>query len=394
MAHSNLSAVPSPSTSTVIWTVATTILCHSVVLGIPRAIAQPSIATFNSTFNPTTLPSSGPVSRPDGLDFSLASVDQSSGGTGSIAITGFSSPSSTGAASATASVGTAISAPLPPPDSLSFDLAPMSVPAPVSAPIASEALTPSLANLFVGDTQSLVAIAIGCAEGTRTPNGDKTWAFQGHTDPGNGVWNLGTFSWQHGADSPEEADQKQLARLRKQAVTLNQQAIAFGVPWGLTEQLNALDLANQSPSAALNPGGYLERLKQAHDDGLRGEEAILWARTWSYRHPSGTRWNAPGLGNTHHGIRTDQKRRMDAINQAIAASSSPVTPARPAGLSLPFEPRSASVPVPHTQASVDGTTSVSLRQQQLREENIREERIREARIREARIINQLLAVDV
>ena len=184
-----------------------------------------------------------------------------------------------------------------------------------STPNSAPAL--SLNELFDGNSDSLVARAIGSAEGTRTPDGGKTWAYQGHTDPGNGVWNLGTFSWQHGANSPEEADRKQLTRLRRQAIALTQQAEELGVPWGLKEQLNALDLANQSPSAALNPGGYIERLKQAHDQGLRSSEAILWARTWSYRHPSGTRWNAPGLGNTHHSIRADQKRRQTAIAQAI-----------------------------------------------------------------------------
>lgn len=172
--------------------------------------------------------------------------------------------------------------------------------------------------LFSGHSDSLVARAIGGAEGTRSPDGGKTWAYKGHTDPGNGVWNLGTFSWQHGASSPEEADRKQLARLRKQAIALNQKAAEAGIPWGLEEQLNALDLANQSPSAALNPGGYIDRLKEAQAEGLKGSDAILWARTWSYRHPSGTRWNAPGLGNTHQGIRTDQKRRQDAIKAAIA----------------------------------------------------------------------------
>ena len=112
---------------------------------------------------------------------------------------------------------------------------------------------------------------------------------------GCGIWarSLGSM----GPIRQRKRIRKQLARLQKQAATLNRQAIALGVPWGLEEQLNALDLANQSPMAALNPGGYLERLQQAYDqEGLVGTEAILWARTWSYRHPSGTRWNAPGLG--------------------------------------------------------------------------------------------------
>ncbi|OLP18842.1 hypothetical protein BST81_07950, partial [Leptolyngbya sp. 'hensonii'] len=71
--------------------------------------------------------------------------------------------------------------------------------------------------LFQGGSFSLVAKAVGAAEGTRTPDGGRTWAYYGHRDPGNGVWNLGSFSYQHGADSPAEADVKQLRRLTGQA---------------------------------------------------------------------------------------------------------------------------------------------------------------------------------
>ncbi|MEB3356217.1 MAG: hypothetical protein VKK04_05790 [Synechococcales bacterium] len=177
--------------------------------------------------------------------------------------------------------------------------------------------------LFEGGTDSLVARAIGSAEGTRTASGGRTKAFNGHVDPGNGVWNLGTFSYQHGAASPEEADQKQLARLRQQAQQLQEKAIAHGVPWGLEEKLNALDLANQSPLAALGRGGYIVRLRQAHDLGMRGSEAILWARVHSYLNPDTNRWNAPGLGNTTESITADQSRRQRAVADAIAATPIP-----------------------------------------------------------------------
>jgi hypothetical protein len=82
------------------------------------------------------------------------------------------------------------------------------------------------ARLFEGGSDSLVARAVGSAEGTRTPEGHRNPAYYGHVDPGNGVWNLGSFSYQHGASSPEEADAKQLARLRQQAQVLQQKAIA------------------------------------------------------------------------------------------------------------------------------------------------------------------------
>ena len=72
-------------------------------------------------------------------------------------------------------------------------------------------MTP-LDAVFEGGTDSLVARAVGSAEGTRTPTGAFNPAYNGHTDPGNGVWNMGTFSYQHGAKTPAEADQKQLQR--------------------------------------------------------------------------------------------------------------------------------------------------------------------------------------
>lgn len=87
--------------------------------------------------------------------------------------------------------------------------------------------------MFEGDEHSLVAIAIGSAEGTRTPEGNKTSAYYGHIDPGNGVWNLGSFSYQHGAASPEAADQQQLKQLQAQAHTDLRPYMLFKLSWKL-----------------------------------------------------------------------------------------------------------------------------------------------------------------
>jgi hypothetical protein len=185
---------------------------------------------------------------------------------------------------------------------------------------------PSLDRLFQGGTNSLVARAVGTAEGTRTPEGARTRAYRGHTDPGNGRWNLGTFSYQHGARSPEEADQRQLVRLRRQAQTLRQQAESRGLDLTLEEKLNGIDLANQSPRAALSRGGYIDRLKEAHEMGLRGTDAVLWARTRAFLDPNTKRWNAPGLGNRVETITADQQRRLRAIGRAIDAKSQVTSP--------------------------------------------------------------------
>ncbi|MBD2056538.1 hypothetical protein H6F88_11010 [Oculatella sp. FACHB-28] len=173
--------------------------------------------------------------------------------------------------------------------------------------------------MFEGGSDSLVARAVGSAEGTRNPDGHRNPAYYGHVDPGNGVWNLGSFSYQHGASSPEEADAKQLARLRQQAQVLQQKAIARNLELTLEERLNGIDLANQAPRAALSRGGYIDWLEQAHEMGMRGSDAVLWARTRSFLDPDTSKWDAPGLGNNLHRISSDQERRLLAIARAIEA---------------------------------------------------------------------------
>lgn len=173
---------------------------------------------------------------------------------------------------------------------------------------------------FAGGSQSLVARVVGHAEGTRTATGEPTWAYWGHVDPGNRAWNQGTFSYQHAADSPEDADAKQLKRLARQAKALEKQAKAKDIKLSLIEMLNGIDLANQAPLAALDRG-YIEWLAEAKQMNLPESEAILWARTWSYWDPDFNTWNAPGLGNTRNSIEADQQRRQWAIAQVLQQCS-------------------------------------------------------------------------
>lgn len=171
--------------------------------------------------------------------------------------------------------------------------------------------------IYEGGSNSLVARVIGSAEGTRTPHGQTTRAYYGHTDPGNGVWNMGTFSYQHGARSPKEADTKQLKRLQRQGKKIAQQANQAEISITLGEILNGLDLANQAPRAALEQGGYIDRLAQARQKGISDSDAIIWARTYAYLDPTTQRWDAPGLGNTLTSIKRDQQRRHEAISKAF-----------------------------------------------------------------------------
>ena len=203
-------------------------------------------------------------------------------------------------------------------------------------------------DIFQGGVNSLVAKAIGSAEGTRTPAGHRTSAYYGHIDPGNQAWNLGTFSYQHGAPTPEDADERQLQRLQAQTQVLDQKANIHGLRLTIEEKLNGLDLANQAPSAALGRGGYLEWLSQAHRMGMAGSEAILWSRTRSFLDPDTQRWNAPGLGNTVASISRDQERRMRAIGRAIDIHHPQPASPQPAPI-LATNPKMAS---PQTQSNV------------------------------------------
>lgn len=221
------------------------------------------------------------------------------------------------------SIGLNFDPPSPVNSSLS-DARPVASPVPIASSLSPKSdqiavKDDLLDQLFKGDSDSLVAVAVGSAEGTRTPDGGKNSAYQGHTDPGNGVWNLGSFSYQHGANSPEEADAKQLARLRSQTQTILDKAAAKGLELSLEEKLNAIDLANQAPKAALDEyGGYIDWLADARASGLGGNEAILWARVHSFLDPYTQTWNAPGLGNSEERITGDQERRILAIAKAIA----------------------------------------------------------------------------
>ncbi len=266
----------------------------------------------------------------------------------------------------------------PPSGILEFEpgLAPLPVGKQGSPPAAVMSSSPSLDVLFAGGTDSLVAIAIGAAEGTRMPNGGKTPAYYGHVDPGNGVWNMGTFSYQHGAASPEDADRRQLRRLQRQAEQIQRIAAARGMTLTLEEKLNGIDLANQAPAAALEPPTYIDWLARAHQRGLEGSEAVIWARVRSFLDPATGTWNAPGLGNRLDSITHDQERRFQAIARAIivqepaianrgGASSAvvadlpqrkptPEVPVRSAVIQKPPEPEVNLTPQPSSVVSESG----------------------------------------
>ena len=177
--------------------------------------------------------------------------------------------------------------------------------------------TPSmtLADQLFATPDSLGAIAIGVAEGTRTPDGGRTSIWQQHIDPGNYAKNQGTFSWQLGATSVADAEQQGLNRMRQDAIPhLLQDAENMGVSLSIEVLVQGADLWNQSPQAGAD---FVENLKRCQQGGEQEFAAVLCARVQSYVNPSTGEVEAAGFANDPIVLRDDQQRRMQAIQSTL-----------------------------------------------------------------------------
>ena len=152
----------------------------------------------------------------------------------------------------------------------------------------------------------LLKRAICRAEGTCDLNGNPNHAYNSHTDPGNRKRNLGFFSYQHGASSPQEADQKQLARLRVVESRYIAEAQAkFGERCSRACMVAWLDLFNQSPDAGNrfirflpNPDPTPQQLIDARAAALSESRRVV---------------GAPSPMN----VPADQKRRVDNLLEMV-----------------------------------------------------------------------------
>ncbi len=293
----------------------------------PSEVGGKESVTANVALDHVPKSDLAPVSQADmpvGQDGELAPLSQAS-----VALN-FDPPSSlpSGAIASASPIATQENSPSSttpvPPSASSPSISPPSS-APSSQPSAAKA---GKDDLFAGGSESLVARTVGAAEGTRSADGGKTENYQGHVDPGNGVWNRGTFSYQFGNEenlTADEADRRQLAKIKRiyESVMLAKAAQQGLAPLTLAEELNGIDMINQAPLAVTEEGGYIDRLAEAKQQkGLRGEEAILKARVWAFWDPQKNGWDAPGLRayddmGKEESIRRDQDRRMGMINKAL-----------------------------------------------------------------------------
>lgn len=147
--------------------------------------------------------------------------------------------------------------------------------------------------------------AIGRAEGTRDVNGNPNKAWYGHTDPGwqGRCQNIGSFSYQHCANNPEEADRKWLNVLRNTAEPyLQSKAVEkFGYPLSSSALVVGLDAWTQSPDAGRR---YVKFLPTFDPDPAQLIEARTGALNESRARIGGPSWFR---------VRPDQHRRVTAI---------------------------------------------------------------------------------
>jgi hypothetical protein len=177
-------------------------------------------------------------------------------------------------------------------------------------------LEQTLLQMLSGGTDSPIAIAVGCAEGTRTPDGRLTANYYAHFDPGNRARNQGSFSYQGEASSAKDADLKQIEKLKKSLLPqflhlFKDDTTEARALWAI-----ACDCFTQSEAACLALDGFLDRIST--DDFEYSVEAIIEARYQAYFDPSTGKLDAPGFGNRPERLRADQERRTIAVLEAIA----------------------------------------------------------------------------
>ena len=152
------------------------------------------------------------------------------------------------------------------------------------------------------------SIAIGIAEGTRTPDGGMTKAYYGHRDPGNGVSNSGTYSAQQGM-SPAQSDVHWNGKLTRTQMRVAPLLEAAGIKRGTQGynrlMFNVLDLSVQAPAAVPD---FLYKIPEILRGGVT-VEAIAKARADSFYNPRSKRLDAPGFGNNYQRLFRDQRSR-------------------------------------------------------------------------------------
>ena len=163
-------------------------------------------------------------------------------------------------------------------------------------------------------------VAIGIAEGTRTPSGGYTKAYYGHRDPSGDNWNRGTVSGGRGATrgmSPQQVDRVWMGTLTRTASAMAPRLQALGLMpntqgWNRL-MFNILDLRVQAPAALRDATGFLNKIPKLIQQGLT-VEAIAKARADSFYSPTTGRLDASGFGNNYSRLFADQRSRAGVFD--------------------------------------------------------------------------------
>jgi hypothetical protein len=157
-------------------------------------------------------------------------------------------------------------------------------------------------------TDQEIICSIGASEGTRGRDCTPNPAWYGHDDPG---WagkcrNIGTFSYQHCADSPEAADAAWIVVLRKAENNMQAEAKErFGEYLSPKAIAAGLDGFTQSPHSS---GVYVRNLPSANPSFEQVVEARIKALNWSRSVRGGPR---------NFNVRADQRRRVSRIWEQV-----------------------------------------------------------------------------
>jgi hypothetical protein len=201
-------------------------------------------------------------------------------------------------------------------------------------------------NTLFASNSSVGVLAICAAEGNCTTEGKKTSLYYSHVDPGNRIENFGWCSNQsRDRGSLNIIDAGCLTRTRSRIPRLVRkiQAVGINPEQNIEVFVNSLDQWNQASPRVSDAFAF--RYADALKKGLKGKEAILWARVEAFRRSDGEleagnsrvglfsicanpknpyyttrlqqysmfserwRWNCIAL---------DQRRRLEAINQVLA----------------------------------------------------------------------------
>ena len=165
------------------------------------------------------------------------------------------------------------------------------------------------ASIAIADRNHPFFLAIGIAEGTRTPSGSNTKAYYGHADTGDGNRNRGTVSGGRNGGTPEQIDRQWMGVLTSVSTAMTPVLQRLGIPpssqgWNRV-MFNILDLRVQAPAAVQT---FISKLPQVMKQGLT-IEAIAKARADSFFNPRTGGLEAGGFGNDYSKLFADQRSR-------------------------------------------------------------------------------------